>query len=844
MSRTSSPNAVPPRQVLSQGPAVVRVFSPGTEAGFQRLAASPPRGGGLRRGPSNSPMGSPQGGSVVTPGGSSPAPVFFAGQRHALNPRSASPPPPLFQLLQQQGGYGGGLSPRATLPPSFSPRGASAGAGARQQPQLHPTLFAAVAAGSSGASTPAPARSGDVVIQGHRFHRVTLGGRSPSPRGEHSPIRVMHGPTHRHTLGGSPVHRAFSPPMRAPPPLGSPVRPAPGQPTLVAVMAPAMATVNIDLHVAHSNPESPSTVLRFGSGGLSPRSPLQLHGSPLHLQAGSRQGSQGTVFSSPRNVDAVASTAAPKPEVQLPLQARSPVTERTPSQPSQPSPRVVPPPTEVVTVVQVAALEPLPASSRFEPLPLVKDSVPTEIHVKLVQGAEVRVGSSHLRCVDVLGSGSYSVVWRATPLSGEAARGKEGAETPAAVALKDVYCRSRASLRQTLFEIELLLACEQQVAPAERLRLPLCLSHSVAAVEDGWCVRSVMNILPGEQLDQWLFREADAASAPARVASPSSGGDGAGASSAGSRPEVSWISHLGQGCVLARTLILQMGPTLEHLAPMAWHRDVNSHNVLVSSDGTTFWLCDLGLAADSRAWPSEGDGATAAWKVTDIGGDCRYWPPSCWMVHCHGTEYLEALPAFCQQYQFRLDIHGIGITAIEVLCQIALAAYESSGACGAERTGANSEQERPWAQLLSAWKLYRDTVGAWWERIYAVFSEGGDIRPVHSWLKQHMVAEQTIELLESLHQALDACARVATPSTARLLGILRELTSELSDLGLREACDRLKADGGPEESGKASPVAPTPPSPTPPHFVAAADGASESQEASAFTSLGASPTRA
>jgi len=311
-----------------------------------------------------------------------------------------------------------------------------------------------------------------------------------------------------------------------------------------------------------------------------------------------------------------------------------------------------------------------------------------------------------------------------------------------------------------------------------------------------------MNILPGEQLDQWLFREADAASAPARVDSPGSGG--AGASSARSRPEVSWISHLGQGCVLARTLILQMGPTLEHLASMAWHRDVNSHNVLVSSDGTTFWLCDLGLAADSRAWPSEGEGATAAWKVTDIAGDCRYWPPSCWMVHCHGTEYLEALPAFCQQYQFRLDIHGIGITAIEVLCQIALAAYESSGACGVERTGADSEQERPWAQLLSAWKLYRDTVGDWWERIYAVFSEGGDIRPVHSWLKHHMVAEQTIELLESLHQALDACARVATPSTARLLGILRELTSELSDLGLREACDRLKADGGPEENGKAS----------------------------------------
>lgn len=33
-----------------------------------------------------------------------------------------------------------------------------------------------------------------------------------------------------------------------------------------------------------------------------------------------------------------------------------------------------------------------------------------------------------------------------------------------------------------------------------------------------------------------------------------------------------------------------------------------------------------------------GRAALRAPPCEDIGGDCRYWPPSCWMVHCHGTE--------------------------------------------------------------------------------------------------------------------------------------------------------------------------------------------------------------
>jgi len=404
----------------------------------------------------------------------------------------------------------------------------------------------------------------------------------------------------------------------------------------------------------------------------------------------------------------------------------------------------------------------------------------TEEPAELAPSVEVAVGTHRLRILDILGSGSYSVVWRAEVISVDA---KDGGRQP--VALKDVHCKTPLSLQQTLFEIQLLMASEMQslekAATKDAIhRLPLCLSHSVTQRGEGWNVRCVMNILPGEQLDQWLYREAEAAVVAAKQAAGVQGGS--------PRRAVTWASHLGRGCALARALVVQLAPTLERLSPMAFHRDINSHNVLVGGCGTSFWLCDLGLAADAKAWPTEGtaEGAQGAWKVTDIGGDCRYWPPSCWMVHCHGTEYLESRPEFCQQYQWRLDVHGLGITAIEVLCSTALAAYncEAIGGLGAEMDG-------PWGQLLAAWSHYRDVVGQWWERIYAVFSEGGDLRPVHAWLTENQVAEQTIALLAELHKALQACAAATDEATSRLLLLLRDLTTETSSIGLRDAYELL-----------------------------------------------------
>merc|ERR1740117_1333397 len=407
--------------------------------------------------------------------------------------------------------------------------------------------------------------------------------------------------------------------------------------------------------------------------------------------------------------------------------------------------------------------------------------------LQLEAGVEVCLGDHQLRCLNVLGSGSYSIVWRAEVLgcmnpagdsASTACRGQGSRMLlEREVALKDVLCRSNAVLRQSLFEVQLLLALERRVLldigpqPAYPLRLPRCFAYKVDSREEGWRVRTAMTRLPGEQLDDWLRRAAVAVT---------------------SNPEVAWTSQLQRGCVMAEALVRQIGPTLQRLAPLAWHRDVNSHNVLVSDGagkllcqtpedqgvGAEFWLIDLGLAVDSRSWVSTDSSQGGTWRVTDIGGDCRYWPASSWMVHLYGADFLAEREDFCRQYQWRLDSFGLGITAVELICSTALAARLS----GAAPVECETFAEVCWARLLDSWQRYYDKAGNWWAEIYKVFSGGGDFRPVHAWLVEERVADQVVALMEDLRDGLRSCmACSADESSARILSILAELIDESSD---------------------------------------------------------------
>ena len=68
-------------------------------------------------------------------------------------------------------------------------------------------------------------------------------------------------------------------------------------------------------------------------------------------------------------------------------------------------------------------------------------------------------------------------------------------------------------------------------------------------------------------------------------------------------------SLLRRGCELAASLVKQIGPTLEQMAPLAWHRDVNSHNILVSDlDGSKAQRHINGVVSKNKTFNNFGFG--------------------------------------------------------------------------------------------------------------------------------------------------------------------------------------------------------------------------------------------
>jgi len=202
---------------------------------------------------------------------------------------------------------------------------------------------------------------------------------------------------------------------------------------------------------------------------------------------------------------------------------------------------------------------------------------------------------------------------------------------------------------------------------------------------------------------------------------------------------------------------------------------------------------------DSKNWVSSSRN-TGDWRHAHISGDCRYWPVSSWMMHVFGPDYLVKHNDFCNQYQTRLDVHGLGITALEVICTLPLSARTSGAPAGEE-----SEFCLRWGRLLDEWQKYRDTVEAWWTQIFRVFRDGGDFRPVHSWLLKVGAVDQAIALLSELRNSLRKCINVGSGPAhtkgpfSRLLSVIADLIDEKSTIELVDIPNLL----GPEDVGKA-----------------------------------------
>eukprot|EP00435_Cladocopium_sp_Y103_P034049 s1660_g8.t1 len=250
--------------------------------------------------------------------------------------------------------------------------------------------------------------------------------------------------------------------------------------------------------------------------------------------------------------------------------------------------------------------------------------------------------------------------------------------------------------------------------------------EDVDSCREGWRICLAMARVPGESLDSWLRKR-------------------------GNKQQQDGPSSVRRGCALAIALLRQLGPTLSRISSHVWHRDVNSHNILISvaegssvedeaikqrichllfgiSNRVSFWLIDFGLAVESQSWPQK-------WHNTDVAGDCRYWAPSSFVMSFCGPEEgstvqragwmrlpriqmhsTAASPDFCSQYKTKLDIVGLGLTALELLCSTALASKETWGPDGLRGS---------WERLLDTWERYREDVTRWHSMIFQVFTKGG-----------------------------------------------------------------------------------------------------------------------
>eukprot|EP00435_Cladocopium_sp_Y103_P031946 s4238_g8.t1 len=315
------------------------------------------------------------------------------------------------------------------------------------------------------------------------------------------------------------------------------------------------------------------------------------------------------------------------------------------------------------------------------------------------------------------GMGSFGTVWEAEQTGGGPA-----------LALKEILCRCDADLNNAQFEGRLLESFKGKETSGHSLMIAYCIdckeSKSMPAKEpgkmdsasilpvlvgsdtsrlsDGLCrVRLAMTRLPGQPLDDFLRR---------RVRQEEQLRD--------QRYAANRIESMNEAFHFAWQLLDQLAPAFEDIAALAYHRDVNAHNILIdlaNGPNPKYGLVDFGLAVDVQSWhgdvqePALGltrmgqDGATS-WHHLDVGGDCRYWPVSAWVQFLFGWTELEHNPTLRSEYRTRLDMHSLGLTALQVLVEmmppdLSLPPGHSAGRLFAELQSLKSGWERYWAMV-------------------------------------------------------------------------------------------------------------------------------------------------
>eukprot|EP00747_Dinoflagellata_sp_TGD_P023689 gnl/TRDRNA2_/TRDRNA2_130004_c0_seq1.p1 gnl/TRDRNA2_/TRDRNA2_130004_c0~~gnl/TRDRNA2_/TRDRNA2_130004_c0_seq1.p1 ORF type:complete len:795 (+),score=102.33 gnl/TRDRNA2_/TRDRNA2_130004_c0_seq1:359-2386(+) len=377
----------------------------------------------------------------------------------------------------------------------------------------------------------------------------------------------------------------------------------------------------------------------------------------------------------------------------------------------------------------------------------------------LKAGDRVRIGERIFTATGMLGQGSFGTVWAA---EGDGFK----------VAIKEMNITSQEVLAAVMREADFLARLGDAVESREDSQgigpsqIPRLIAVEKGASSDGTRVRLAMTRLPGEQLYHFLERR---------------------------RLTISLVrteprQQLAEACDFTRLMLGQLAPALLRVASLSYHRDANPHNILIedaAGDSPQFGLIDFGLAVDSARWnggynlnsppskllqsPAGFPEFARAWTELGVSGDCRYWPSSAWMMFTHGIQELAMRPQLCNEYAWRLDMHSIGLSALQVLCVMAPPKPNLP-------TADNPHGDKVLIrlrELQSAWDRYWEDASALWRRIYSTFTSGGCVMKLQKEYKQARVHELTLRNVQSLrdclHEILQAFA--ASPPDASLRGV-------------------------------------------------------------------------
>lgn len=342
----------------------------------------------------------------------------------------------------------------------------------------------------------------------------------------------------------------------------------------------------------------------------------------------------------------------------------------------------------------------------------------------LAVGSTVRLGGHSFRIGRPLGVGSFGTVWEAVKDDGTLA------------AVKEILCKNEGELRRAAFERDILelLAnesvawhCADECTAASQVaadqvreaaidtgegrlisavsqrhrRLPSLIAAEVFPAGEGhWRNWLAMTRVPGQPLSQLLAAKREERNAMGRAA----------------RQRQDQVELFLSACNFATELIAQLAPALERLGDIAYHRDITPRNILVDDRGDfgpCFGLVDFGLAVDSALWRSGS-------QIRDIGGDGHYWPTSAWLVFSHGAQGLSERPGLAEEYMTCLDIHSLGLAALQ--CLLELGPSLPHGASAAQRE--DLANALPQLQKLRAmWGRYCSDVRRFWHPIYKLFRD-------------------------------------------------------------------------------------------------------------------------